>query len=212
MGIFEFYCSVKKCDFRMCVVILWVDKITVYDIGLYNVIYCFCHCEDFSHYKNKRFVRGGFTKSVYLFNTYSFEFFLYKITLIKIVSVHMILYSKLHAICPTEFQHCNLYLVFVAVTCLMMKTWFSSGSVIQLNNSEPWTLFMLFDFVKWCHLFCLCCNGKTYIINVYIIYFTFLGALFKLQELCQMYYFSCSFQLFWNKVLYYKGWTSFMGV
>jgi hypothetical protein len=22
MGIFEFYCSVKKCDFRMCVVIL----------------------------------------------------------------------------------------------------------------------------------------------------------------------------------------------
>jgi len=40
MGIFEFYNSVKKCDFRMCVVILCVDKITVNDVGLCNVVYC----------------------------------------------------------------------------------------------------------------------------------------------------------------------------
>ena len=59
----------------------------------------------------------------------------------------MILHNKFHARCPTHFQHCNWYLVFVAVTFLMMKTWFSRDSVIQLNNGELWTLFMLlFDF------------------------------------------------------------------
>lgn len=78
MGISEFYSSVKKCDFRMWVVILCIDKITVYDIGLCNVVYSFFSPWDFSHYKNKWLVCGGFTKRVYLLNTYSFEYFLFK--------------------------------------------------------------------------------------------------------------------------------------
>ena len=34
--------------------------------------------EDFSHYKNKWLVCGGFSKRVYLLNNYSFELFLCK--------------------------------------------------------------------------------------------------------------------------------------
>ena len=65
---------------------------------------------------------------------------------------------------------------------LLMKMWIGRDSVIQLNNGESWTLFMLlFDFgcqmmssllsvLKW----------KNVRHNVYIIYFTFSGALYKL--------------------------------
>lgn len=57
----------------------------------------------------------------------------------------MILDSKFHAMCPTHFQHCTWYLVFAAATWLFIKTWISRDSVIQLNNGELWTLFLLFD-------------------------------------------------------------------